>query len=106
MRAKGAQSNKDETAYRGKYQHKSAGHVLPYNHLLFVTKTKFFLFARRFRQYPLPEGGYFTQFSLTVMTNEIKRILTDQNIIKRADQPAGLDLGLGHHIIGGATPCP
>jgi type IV secretory pathway TrbD component len=40
------------------------------------------------------------------MTNEIKRILTDQNIIKRADQTARLNLGLRHHIVGQRDPCP
>jgi hypothetical protein len=30
MRAKGAQSHKDKAANRGEYQHKTAGHVLPY----------------------------------------------------------------------------
>lgn len=54
--------------------------------LLFITKAEFFLFACGFRKDPLPEGGYFTQFCLTVMTNQIKSIFTDQHIVKRADQ--------------------
>ncbi len=67
--------------------------------LLFIPEAEFFLFACRFRQDPLPEGGYFTQFCLTVMTNQIKRILADQYIIKRADQATCLNFGLRHDVV-------
>ena len=35
----------------------------------------------------------------TVMTNQIKSIFTDQNIIKRANKTSGLDFRLRHHVI-------
>ena len=66
---------------------------------MFVTETEFFLFAGRPGQDPLPEGGYFTQFCLTVMTYQIKSVFTYQHVVKRADQATGLNLHLRHHII-------
>ena len=70
--------------------------------LLFLPEAEFFLLARRFRQYPLPEGGYFTQFCLTVATKPDKTpIFADQYIIKWANlKPDDLpNFGLRHDVV-------
>ncbi|OCE94225.1 hypothetical protein AWZ74_22865 [Shigella sonnei] len=46
MRAKSAQSHKNEAANGGENQHKTAGHGRTLRKLLFITKAEFFLFAR------------------------------------------------------------
>ncbi len=74
-----------------KMEHKTAGHGRTLRKLLFITKAEFFLFSSGFRQDPLAKGGYFTQFCLAVMTNQIKSVFTDQNIIKRANKTSGLE---------------
>ncbi len=79
-----------------KNQHETAGHGRTLRKLLFITKAEFFLFSSGFRQDPLAKGGYFTQFCLAVMTNQIKSVFTDQNIIKRANKTSGLDFRLRH----------
>src|SRR5699024_6732072 len=96
MSAKSPQSNKNETADGGKNQHKTAGHASTLRKLLFVTKAEFLLFTRRFFQNPLAESRYFTEFCLAVMTNQIKCVLTDQNIVKWANKSPGLNLRLRH----------
>jgi len=107
MCAKGAQRNKNKATHRGKNQHKTAGHVsvlklcasCAQKKVLLVPKAEFFLLVGRLCQDPLAKRGYFTQFCLTVMTNQIKSVLTDQNIIKGADQAAGLNFGLRHDVV-------
>jgi hypothetical protein len=54
-----------------------SGHAAKNHISALVSKAEFFLFTGGFCQDPLPEGGYFTQFCLTVMTNQIKSVFTD-----------------------------
>ena len=104
VRAKSAQSHKDKTAYRGENQHKRLVVCLPYDDLLFITKAKFFLFISRFCQNPLAEGGYFTQFCLTVTTNEIKRILlTRTSLNGQTKRPASIS-DCAITLLASATP--
>lgn len=100
MRAKSAQSHKDKAANRGEYQHKTAGHVVTLQVIIVHNESGIFLVHLPLSRDPLPESGYFTQFCLTVMANKVKRILTDQNIIKRTHQTTGFNFGLRHNVVG------
>ncbi|MNW13536.1 hypothetical protein D3C71_2115180 [compost metagenome] len=40
------------------------------------------------------------------MTYQIKSIFTDQDVVKRAYQSPGFDLGLRHHVIHQRNPLP
>lgn len=91
MRAKSAQSHKNEAANGGENQHKTAGHGRTLRKLLFITKAEFFLFSSGFRRDPLAKGGYFTQFCLTVMTNQIKAfLLTRTSLNGQTRRPASI----------------
>lgn len=99
MCVKSVQSYKNEVVNGGENQYKMVGYGCILCKLLFIMKVEFFLFSSGFRQDLLAKGGYFIQFCLIVMINQIKSIFIDQNIIKWVNKMFGFDFRLCYYVI-------
>ncbi len=90
MRAKSAQSYKNEAAKAAKISIKRLVMVVPYVNYCY-NESGIFLVQQRLSPGSIGEGGYFTQFCLAVMTNQIKSVLlTRTSLNGQTRRPASI----------------
>ncbi len=98
MRAKSAQSHKKKPLMAAKISIKRLVMVVPYE-IIVHNESGIFLVQQRLSPGPLAKGGYFTQFCLAVMTNQIKAfLLTSTSLNGQTRRPASIQIAPSRYL--------